>query len=803
MRPSELAKSLHLTRITDLMAQSASFCTNVAGPIRSPIAIDKLSAYLESELNVKLIDVLQFAHGQSNPTYLLHVQVRAAETQQWVLRKQPSGRILASAHDVAREHRQYQSLHQTQVPVPRPLLLCEDCKVIGTPFYIMEFVKGRIFLDPNLPELQEQQRLKVYANAASSLARLHKIRVEKATSGGSMDGYCRRQVSRWTKQYHSSLSDGSVIMPEMAFLASWLSEHIPLEDPSHAVICHGDFRIDNLIIDPESLEIKAIVDWELSSIGSSGFADLAYSCLAYHIPPGFVGLPSFQQPLPPGIPSESEYVKWYCKEAAIDPPCSQDWSFYLSLSLFRLASILAGVQARSKAGNASNKNASKLATDENIRALATTALKIIFSASMPPMVLKSERLLRQLTQFMQDHVFPAESILDAHASGSDRWTIHPLMEELKEKAKHAGLWNLWLPESLASKLTHLQTPNSDENRWLLGPGLTTFEYGALCEATGRSPWGPEVFNCSAPDTGNMEVLAKYGSESQQREWLLPLLRGDIRSCFAMTEPEVASSDATNIQSSIVLSDDGSEYLVSGRKWWTSGAMDPRCKICIFMGKNNHKAAAHKQQSMVLVPMDSRGVTIVRPLLVYGFDDAPHGHAEVLFDKVRIPSANLILGEGKGFEIAQGRLGPGRLHHCLRLIGMAERSIELMSIRALSRRVFGGRIADQGAFKAELAKCRIDIESARLVVMNAAKELDERGFKGAAGAIAAAKVLAPVAALRVIDAAVQVHGGGGVCQDFILSRLWSGARTLRIADGPDEVHLGTIAKIELKKHSSKL
>ena len=597
-------------------------------------------------------------------------------------------------------------------------------------------------------------------------------------------------------------------MPEMAMLGSWLRDHVPIQDetPPHPVLCHGDFRLDNLIIDSSSLEIKAIVDWELSSVGT-GLADLAYNCLPYHLPPGFI-LPSLQHPLPPGIPSESEYVAWYCRALSIDPPSQREWSFYLALALYRLAAILAGVQSRAKAGNASNANASRLATDDNIRSLATTALRVIFVSSIakapPTNALKSKTLLHRLTSFMKDHVFPSEETLDLHASGPQRWTIHPLIEELKLKAKSAGLWNLWLPQSLSSKLTHLISSSDSDESWLLGPGLTCEEYGPVCELTGRSPWGPEVFNCSAPDTGNMEVLAKYGSEEQQRKWLLPLLRGEIRSCFAMTEPEVASSDATNIRSSILRDSDGSsDYIVSGRKWWTSGAMDPRCKICIFMGKTDPSAATHKQQSMILIPMDRPGVTIVRPLLVYGYDDAPHGHAEVLFEGVRVPELSILLGEGRGFEIAQGRLGPGRLHHCMRLIGMAERSIELMVKRALSRSVFGGRIADQGAFQSELAKCRIEIESARLVVMAAAKTLDEQGFKGAAGAIASAKVLAPAAALRVIDAAIQVHGGGGVSQDFILSHLWAGARTLRIADGPDEVHLGTIAKIELKKHISKL
>lgn len=333
---------------------------------------------------------------------------------------------------------------------------------------------------------------------------------------------------------------------------------------------------------------------------------------------------------------------------------------------------------------------------------------------------------------------------------------------------------------------------------LVGAGLSNLEYAHLCEILGRSVWAPQIFNCSAPDTGNMEVLLRYGNAEQQRHWLKPLLEGNIRSGFAMTEPNVASSDATNIECSIVR--EGNEYVINGHKWWTSGAMDPRCQLLIVMGKTNPKAALHRQQSMVLVDMNTPGVKIVRPLLVFGYDDAPHGHAEVKFENVRIPVSNLLLGEGRGFEIAQGRLGPGRLHHCMRLVGAAERAMDLMVQRAKERKAFGKTLAQQGSFSSMLAKCRLDIEQTRLLVLNAANELDLYGNKVAKGAIAMAKVAAPNTALRVLDNAIQVHGAGGVSSDFPLSHLWASARTLRIADGPDEVHLGTIAKLELQRVS---
>ncbi len=389
-------------------------------------------------------------------------------------------------------------------------------------------------------------------------------------------------------------------------------------------------------------------------------------------------------------------------------------------------------------------------------------------------------LQERLLAFMQDVVAPGERrYWEQHAAGSDRWAIPTAMEEMKAQARAAGLWNLFLPESE------------------YGAGLTNRQYAPLCEIMGRSAIAPEVFNCGAPDTGNMEVLVRYGTPEQKRTWLEPLLAGEIRSGFAMTEPDVASSDATNIEARIER--DGDSYVIDARKWWTTGAMDPRCKILILMGKTNPNAPKYLQQSMLLVPMDTPGVRVVRALSVFGYDDAPHGHAEIHFAGVRIPATNVLLGDGRGFEIAQGRLGPGRIHHCMRLIGSAEHALEAMCQRVLTRTAFGKSLAQQGVIGEWIADSRIEIDQARLLTLRAAEMMDGAGNKAARSEIAAIKVVAPNMALRVIDRAIQAFGAAGVAEDAGLAHHWAAARTLRLADGPDEVHRATVTKVELAKY----
>ncbi|UOQ43877.1 acyl-CoA dehydrogenase family protein [Halobacillus salinarum] len=394
---------------------------------------------------------------------------------------------------------------------------------------------------------------------------------------------------------------------------------------------------------------------------------------------------------------------------------------------------------------------------------------------------KAKEYQKRVQAFMEEHVYPNEKVFEDQLNAQEtRWAdVPPIIEKLKKRAKNEGLWNLFLPDHT------------------YGAGLSNVEYAPLCELMGRSLIGPEVFNCNAPDTGNMELLYRYGSEIQKSQWLTPLLNGEIRSCFTMTEPDVASSDATNIEAHI--EKDGDEYVLNGHKWWSSGAGDPRCKLAVFMGKSNPAAPRHEQQSMILVPMDTPGISVKRMLPVFGYDHAPHGHGEIVFDDVRVPAENMIWGEGKGFAIAQGRLGPGRIHHCMRLIGAAERALEDLCKRVQKRVAFHKPLADQGVVREWIADSRIELEQARLLTLSAASKMDQEGNKAAKAEIAMIKVTAPAVALTVIDRAIQAHGAAGISDDFTLAAQWANARTLRLADGPDEVHRRQIAKMELSKY----
>lgn len=746
------------------------------------------------------VSVHKISHGQSNPTYL----VQCGEGLEYVLRKKPPPPILPSAHSIEREFQVMSCLKPCGFPVPNPLVLCSDNSVIGTPFYIMEYVQGLIFSRPSLPDMRSKDRFVVYDGMAKTLARLHSIQPASIglESYGRASNYNRRQVERWNKQFiKSGFARDGELFRKMTALYQLLLKLIPEADHlgNRPSISHGDYRLDNIIYDKTSLEVKAVIDWELSTLGDP-MADLAYNCLPYYLAESSLPSLAFPSTLPEGIPSEDEYVRMYCDYRHIELPSERDWTFYISLSLFRLGSILAGVNSRSKQGNASSEYASTLSSDGVIISLIDTAFKLVhnLSTQIAPMQ-ANEALVLKLTNFIRNKILPAEQTLIDHAQSSDRWTIHPLQETLKNEAKAQGLWNLWIPHDLKVCIEPcLHSCDEEERQLLLGPGLTNREYSDLAEVMGYSPWASELFNCSAPDTGNMEVLARYGSIKQQEQWLVPLLRGEIRSCFAMTEQEVASSDATNIRSSIALDSNSDSYVIYGRKWWISGACDPRCRLAIFMGKSNLQASSHKQQSMVIVPMPNSKITSIRPLTVFGYDDAPHGHAEMHFDNVRVPAENIILGEGRGFEIAQGRLGPGRLHHCMRLVGMGTRAIDLVLDRIKNRKSFGKTFSQHQAIRFDIARCRIELDAARLVVQDAASALDKLGNKEARAKVSAAKFQTPRTVIKVIDRIIQIFGGAGVSDKFPLAAIYAAARTLRLADGPDNVHLETIAKVEIAR-----
>ncbi|KAL1211893.1 putative acyl-CoA dehydrogenase IBR3 [Cardamine amara subsp. amara] len=796
-------------------------------------AADNVSGF---PTNPSQFNVSQFGHGQSNPTFLIEVG-SGSSLKRYVLRKKPPGKLLQSAHAVDREFQVLKALGEnTQVPVPKVFCLCTDPTVIGTAFYIMEFMEGRIFIDPKLPNVAPEKRSAIYRATAKALASLHSADVDiiGLEKYGRRDNYCKRQIDRWFKQYLASTSEGKPERnPKMFELVDWLRKSIPAEDSTGATsgLVHGDFRIDNLVFHPYEDRVIGIIDWELSTLGNQ-MCDVAYSCMHYivnvqldkeHVSEGLetTGLPD-------GILSMPEFLLEYCSASGKPWPAA-NWKFYVAFSMFRAASIYTGVYNRWSMGNASAgeraRNTGTQANEliesalgyisrENVLPEHPSSVKGDVSPSYESLVDGSGRfvpnrkvleLRKKLIKFMETHIYPIEGEFAKLAQSDSRWTVHPEEERLKEVAKREGLWNLFVPVDSAARarreLAAIENKHNLSGRsfdQLFGEGLTNLEYGYLCEIMGRSVWAPQVFNCGAPDTGNMEVILRYGNKEQITQWLIPLLEGKTRSGFAMTEPQVASSDATNIECSIRRQ--GDSYVINGTKWWTSGAMDPRCRVLILMGKTDFNAPKHKQQSMILVDMQTPGIRVKRPLTVFGFDDAPHGHAEISFENVVVPAKNILLGEGRGFEIAQGRLGPGRLHHCMRLIGAAERGMELMAQRALSRKTFGKFIAQHGSFVSDLAKLRVELEGTRLLVLEAADHLDKFGNKKARGILAMAKVAAPNMALKVLDTAIQVHGAAGVSSDTVLAHLWATARTLRIADGPDEVHLGTIGKLELQRAS---
>ncbi|XP_054847236.1 acyl-CoA dehydrogenase family member 11 [Eublepharis macularius] len=734
--------------------------------------------------------VRQYSSGQSNPTFYLKKGLGT-----YVLRKKPHGRLLPQAHKIDREYRVQKALFAAGFPVPEPLLYCSDVSVIGTEFYVMQHVQGRIFRNLALPEVSPAERSALYIAATETLARLHSFSVNSLglQGYGRGQGYCKRQVSTWRRQYQAA---AHMDIPAMNDLAAWLMNNLPAGDNEEHLI-HGDFRIDNIIFHPTEARVVAVLDWELSTTGHP-VADFAYSVIFYFWPKdikhsniqNLQNLDNIE-----GIPSLEEMISVYTRCRGITSSLS-GFNFFLALSMFKIASICQGIYARYLLGNAAAENSYefgnlvKLLAERGLQLTTmtsfTTSIQSCSNGELFQQTKKGKEVLQKVKDFMGKHVFPAQKEMAEYyvrnKNSPDIWKKPAVITKLKEMAKAEGLWNLFLPAI---------------------SGLGQVDYALIAEETGKCFFAPEVFNCHAPDTGNMEVLHLYGTEDQKKKWLEPLLEGKISSCFCMTEPDVASSDATNMECSIQR--DGDRYIINGKKWWSSGAGNPNCKFAIVMARDkNTSAFRYKQHSMIIVPMDTPGVKLIRPLSVFGYFDYFHGgHFEVHFDNVQVPVSHLILGEGRGFEIAQGRLGPGRIHHCMRSIGAAEMALQVLCERSAQRMTFGKKLYHHEVVAHWIAECRIAIEQARLLTLKTAHSIDTVGNRAARKEVSMTKVAVPRAVLKVIDCAIQVCGGAGFSEDFPLAQMFAYIRTLRIADGPDEVHLSGIAKLELLDQAKQL
>ncbi|KAM6160596.1 acyl-CoA dehydrogenase family member 11 [Erethizon dorsatum] len=735
------------------------------------------------------LTIAQYRSGQSNPTFYLQ-----KGSQAYVLKKKPPGLLLPKAHKIDREFKVQKTLSSVGFPVPKPLLYCSDASVIGTEFYVMEHVQGRIFRDFTLPEVSPPERSAIYVAMVETLAQIHSLNIRslQLEGYGRGVGYCKRQVSTWTKQYQAAAHRD---VPAMKQLSEWLMKNLPDNDNEES-LTHGDFTLHNIVFHPTEARVIAVLDWELSTIGHP-LLDLAHLSAFYFWPRTLPMLNQgshIQENI--GIPSIEELISIYCRCRGINP-ILPNWNFFLALSYFKLAGIAQGVFNRYLLGNNSSEKDSFLFA-KAVQPLAETGLQLskrTFNTALPPVdstrhlfvqTRKGQEVLTKVKQFMKEHILPAEKeVFEYHVQNEnsvERWKQPAVIDKLKEMAKAEGLWNLFLPAV---------------------SGLSQVDYALIAEETGKCYFAPSVFNCQAPDTGNMEVLHLYGSKEQKQQWLEPLLQGDITSAFCMTEPDVASSDATNIECSIER--DGDSYVINGKKWWSSGAGDPKCKIAVVLGKTKGPTVSrYKQHSMILVPMNTPGVELIRPLSVFGYMDYLHGgHFEVHFNQVRVPASNLILGEGRGFEISQGRLGPGRIHHCMRTVGVAERALQIMCERAAQREAFKKKLSEHEVVAHWIAESRIAIEEIRLLTLKAAHTIDTLGSAGARKEIAMIKVAAPRAVCRIIDRAIQVCGGAGVSQDYPLANMYALIRALRLADGPDEVHLSAIAKMELWEQTKRL
>uniref|UniRef100_A0A6Q2XMJ3 Uncharacterized protein n=1 Tax=Esox lucius TaxID=8010 RepID=A0A6Q2XMJ3_ESOLU len=673
-----------------------------------------LSGKTQGVSNNDSFAVRQYSAGQSNPTFLIQTPSKS-----YVLRKKPPGILLPGAHKVDREYRVQKALFSAGFPVPQPLIHCTDASVIGTEFYLMEHVEGRIFRDLRLPGLSAPERAALYVAAVEVLARLHSLDLASLNleGYGKGPGYCKRQVYTWTKQYRAAAHKD---IPVMDNLSDWLLSNLPTNDNEVALV-HGDFRVDNLIFHPTEARVVAVLDWELSTTGQP-MADLAYFLMPNYWPSSLNLLSSMGSLKGvDGVPSPEDLITIYSRCRSI-PSSLPQLNFYLALSIFKMAGI-----AQVSPSLRCNIITCYVYVSDCSRLESVPADARLFLQTA-----KGQAVHQQVTDFMKQHVLPAQQV-------SSKQTVRPPYPQAK--AREAGLWNLFLPSV---------------------SGLSQLDYAHIAEETGRCVYAPDVFNCQAPAT---------------------------------------FFDATNMECRLRRERD--QYVVHGRKWWSSGAGNPKCKVAIVMCKSGSPENRHGQHSMILVPLDTPGVNVVRPLTVFGQDDAVHGgHFEIHFNNVRVPASNILLGEGRGFDIAQGRLGPGRLHHCMRAVGAAEWALELLCQRAAHRHAFGKKLYQHEVVAHWVAECRLAIDQTRLLTLHAAHALDTLGSRRARKQIAMIKVVAARMVCKVVDCAIQVYGGAGVSGDFPLAQMYAYARTLRIADGPDEVHLSSIAQLELRDQLRK-
>eukprot|EP00818_Percolomonas_sp_WS_P003256 CAMPEP_0117446762 /NCGR_PEP_ID=MMETSP0759-20121206/6515_1 /TAXON_ID=63605 /ORGANISM="Percolomonas cosmopolitus, Strain WS" /LENGTH=806 /DNA_ID=CAMNT_0005239053 /DNA_START=35 /DNA_END=2452 /DNA_ORIENTATION=- len=780
-------------------------------------AVEGCSAKMPQCLaDIRLIE--QFtSRGQSNPSYLM----KCGNGAKFVLRKKPAGKLLKGAHQVQREYVIMKQLGSQSVgsipvpfPVPKMIHCCEDENVIGTDFFIMEFVEGRIYDNMNMEGLEKQQieqgdhkkghhpvnshqhtlshtKNRMLQEMVHTLAHLHSIDYTKIglSSYGRTtqdpNDYFRRQIHVWTRQYRHAETH---TIDAVNKLIDWLGngENIPTQnDPkfNRHTIVHGDYKVDNICFEKfPSTKVAAVLDWELSTIGHP-MADLAYFCLFYHLPASMGGMDHSDrsQQL---TTTQNQVIDMYSKAVGARNPV-KSFYFYVVFSIFRLVGIVQGVYKRSLQGNASSSRARALG--RLVEPMAEVAWQMVMDndehlpmnsggVSFRNSLSFENGLKKKLIRFMREHVYPAESIYAKQMEEYGRaWKELPIIEELKSKAKAVGLWNLFLPRD---------SPH--------GAGLSNLEYMSLAEEMGKVLWSAQVFNCNAPDSGNMELLEMFGSEEQKEKYLNPLLSGEVRSCFSMTEPAVASSDARNIECRIEKSGDGSSYVVNGRKWYITGAGHPQCAFSIVMGKTDPNADAYRQQTMIIVPMDNPGVKVERAMDVFGHYDEPFGHCVVSFTNVRVPAKNILGGEGRGFELAQKRLGPGRIHHCARCIGFTQRALDRTCERAQKRVAFGSTLSKNPLIASYIAQSEIELEQARLLVTKCAHDIDLYGNKKCRSLIAQIKIAVPQMSCRVIDRCMQIFGAAGLSRQASgLPDWYVAARSLRVADGPDEVHMHTV------------